>query len=325
MNTYLVAGAAGFIGSRVCQFLLNGGHKVIGVDNFDPAYDLRLKKWRLKKFFDHDAFIFYKEDIRNRDFLNKVGKKNPEVHAIINLAAKAGVRDSVVDPWGYYETNLTGTLNLLEMCRDFRINKFILASTSSVYGENAPLPTPENAETSFPLQPYAASKKAAETLCYSYHFLYGLDITVLRYFTVYGPAGRPGMSMFRFSKWIFDNQEVKVFGDGKQTRGYTYLDDIAEGTIAALKPVGYEIINLGGHETISINQLIKKFEKIIGKSARKKYYPAHPADMSASWADVSKAKEVLGWSPKFNLDQGMQKVVEWYRQEYSWVSQVEVE
>jgi len=325
MGIFLVSGAAGFIGSRVSQFLLESGHKVIGVDNLDPSYDLRLKKWRLKNYLNHEAFIFHKEDICNRNFLNEIGRKHPGIKAIVNLAAKAGVRDSVIDPWGYYQTNLTGTLNLLEMCRDFKINKFILASTSSVYGEDVSFPTPESSGTNFPLQPYAASKKAAETLCYSYHFLYSLDITVLRYFTVYGPAGRPGMSMYRFTKWIEDNQEVKIFGDGEQTRGYTYLDDIAEGTVAALKPVGYEIINLGGHETISINRLVEKFENIIGKSAKKKYYPAHPADMSASWADTSKAKEMLGWSPKFNLDQGMQRVVEWYRQEHSWASQVEVE
>jgi len=244
---------------------------------------------------------------------------------VINLAAKAGVRDSLVDPWSYYETNLTGTLNLLEMCRQNSIKKFVLASTSSIYGENAPYPTPEDADSSHPLQPYAASKKAAETLCHSYHFLYGIDVTVVRYFTVYGPAGRPAMSMFRFNKWISEGETVHIFGDGTQTRGFTYLDDISRGTILALKPLGFEIFNLGGHESISINDLVKKFEVAIGKPARIEYSPAHPADMSASWANVEKAKRLLGWGPKFTLDKGVLRVVKWYQQEHEWASQVSIE
>lgn len=325
MSCHLVTGAAGFIASRVCEFLLQEGHQVIGVDNFDPAYDLRLKEWRLRRIESQPGFKFYKESICDLEILKRIVKNHPAIESVINLAAKAGVRDSVLDPWAYYDTNLTGTLNLLEICRNHQIEKFILASTSSIYGKDVPYPTPENAESSFPLQPYAASKKAAETLCHSFHFLYGLDITVLRYFTVYGPAGRPGMSMFRFAKWISEGHEVIVNGDGNQTRGFTYLDDIAKGTIAALLPVGYEIINLGGHESISINDLIGKFEKIIGKNAEVHHYPAHPADMSASWADVSKAGRLLGWKPQISLDQGIKNIVEWYQQEHSWASQVDTE
>ena len=325
MSCYFVTGAAGFIGSKVCEFLLRDGHQVVGIDNFDPVYDLRMKEWRLNRFKDHPAFSFYKESICDRDMLAKIAAKHPHMDGIINLAAKAGVRDSVSDPWSYYETNLTGTLNLLDMCRQNGIPKFIMASTSSIYGEDAPYPTPESAGSSLPLQPYAASKKAAETLCYSYHYLHGIDVTVLRYFTVYGPAGRPAMSMFRFNKWISEGSEVKVFGDGEQTRGFTYLDDIASGTILALKPLGYEIINLGGHESISINDLIKKFEQVTGKKANVKHYPQNPADMSASWADTSKAKELLGWEPAFTLDEGIREVSEWYQQEYDWASQVNTE
>ena len=235
------------------------------------------------------------------------------------------MRDSLTDPWSYYDTNLTGTLNLLEICRHHFIKKFVLASTSSIYGEDAPYPTPESADSSHPLQPYAASKKAAETLCHSYHFLYGIDITVVRYFTVYGPAGRPQMSMFRFNKWISEGKTVHIFGDGNQTRGFTYLDDISRGTILALKELGFEIINLGGHESISVNNLIEKFENEIGKKAIREYQPAHPADMSASWADVNKARCILKWSPKVSLDEGIQHVVRWYQHENSWASQVSVE
>jgi nucleoside-diphosphate-sugar epimerase len=325
MGRYIVTGAAGFIASKVCEDLLNDGHSVIGIDNFDPVYDLRIKEWRLEKFSAHPNFNFYRDSICDREKLKTIFQNHHEIDGIINLAAKAGVRDSLVDPWSYYETNLTGTLNLLEICRQNGIKKFILASTSSIYGENAPYPTPENADSSHPLQPYAASKKAAETLCHSYHFLYGIDVTVVRYFTVYGPAGRPSMSMFRFNKWISEGETVHVFGDGTQTRGFTYLDDISRGTILALKPLGFEIFNLGGHESISINDLVKNFEAAIGKPAQIEYSPAHPADMSASWANVDKAKRMLGWVPKFTLDEGILQVVKWYRQEHEWASQVSIE
>lgn len=325
MSTYLVTGAAGFIASKVCEDLLTDGHKVIGIDNFDPVYDLRIKEYRLGKLTPKKNFTFYRQSICDRAVLDIIMRNHKDIDGIINLAAKAGVRDSLSDPWAYYETNLTGTLNLLELCRHNDIPKFVLASTSSIYGENAPYPTPETADSSRPLQPYAASKKAAETLCHSYHFLYGIDVTVVRYFTVYGPAGRPAMSMFRFNKWISEGTTVRVFGNGEQTRGFTYLDDISRGTILALKKLNYEVINLGGHESISINDLIAKFEKAIGKKAKLEYEPAHPADMSASWADVEKARNLLGWSPKFTLDAGIQEVVNWYKKENSWAKQVSVE
>ena len=325
MPEYLVTGAAGFIASKVCEFLLDEGNEVVGIDNMDPAYDLRLKRWRLSRLLPRRGFTFFEESICDLQALECILNNHANIQAIINLAAKAGVRDSVIDPWAYYDTNLTGTLNLLELCRRHGIKKFILASTSSIYGQDAPYPTPEEAESSYPLQPYAASKKAAETLSYSYHYLYGTDISVVRYFTVYGPAGRPGMSMFRFTRWISEGEEVQVFGDGSQTRGFTYIDDIARGTIAALKPLGYEIINLGGHESISINQLIAKMEKAIGKPAKVRNYPPHPADMPASWADISKARNLLSWEPYVGLDEGIQHLVDWYRQEHAWASQVDIE
>jgi UDP-glucuronate 4-epimerase len=325
MGVYFVTGAAGFIASKVCEFLLADGNTVIGIDNFDPVYDLRLKDWRLKRLQAYPQFTFHREDICDYATLKEIFANNPAVDAIINLAAKAGVRDSVLDPWSYYNTNVTGTLNLLEMCKNHNIKKFILASTSSIYGNDAPYPTPETTDSSHPLQPYAASKKAAETLSYSYHYLHHLDVSVVRYFTVYGPAGRPAMSMYRFTKWITEGEPVIVYGDGNQTRGFTYVDDIARGTIQALKPVGYEIINLGGHQTISINDLIHTFETIIGKKAKLEFFPANPADMNASWADVSKAKDLLGWMPEVPLEKGIPKIIDWYMQERSWASQVSTE
>lgn len=325
MSHYLVTGAAGFIASRVCEFLLEDGHTVTGIDNLDPAYDVRLKEWRLKRLTPINGFKFFQEDICNRPALEEILKGQPKPQAVINLAAKAGVRDSVINPWSYYDTNLTGTLNLLEICRSHEIPKFILASTSSIYGENAPYPTPETAPSSQPLQPYAASKKAAEVLSYSYHYLYDLDVSVVRYFTVYGPAGRPGMVMFRFTQWISEGKPVTIYGDGSQTRGFTYLDDIARGTILALKPFGYEIINLGGHQTIRILDLLSRFEAIIGKKAILAYQPAHKADMAASWADTQKAHQLLNWQPQVSLEQGIPILVDWYNAERSWASTVDTQ
>jgi len=324
MVQYLITGCAGFIAARVAEMLLEQGHSILGVDNLNDAYDVRLKEYRLKQLQRFPNFTFLRRDIGDLNQVLDIFSYMPIEgwEAVINLAARAGVRQSLSDPWVYYQTNLTGTLNLLESCRKNGVNKFILASTSSVYGANAPLPTPESASSDHPLQPYAASKKAAEVLCYSYHVLFGLDISVLRYFTVYGPAGRPDMVMFRFVQWLMEGRPVRVYGNGEQTRGFTYLDDIARGTLAALKPLGYEIINLGGHETISINQLLAMFEKLTQQHARVEYLPAHPADMTANWADVEKAQRLLNWKPTVTLEEGVQNLVNWYIQERHWASQV---
>jgi len=268
-------------------------------------------------------FTFCKQDISDRRFIPNFEFRNSNFEAVVNLAARAGVRQAVEDPWAYVDANITGTLNLLELCHQRGIPKFLLASTSSIYGADAPLPTPETHDSSHPLQPYAATKKAAEVLAYTFHFLYGIDVTVVRYFTVYGPAGRPDMSMFRFCQWISEGRPVKVNGDGEQMRGFTYVDDIARGTILALKPLGYEIINLGGHETITINALLQMLEGKIGKKARVEYGPFNPADMLANWADVTKAGQLLGWEPTLTLQEGVGKLVDWYRAEREWASQIE--
>jgi nucleoside-diphosphate-sugar epimerase len=246
----------------------------------------------------------------------------PEFDAVFNLAARAGVRASVEDPYAFVDTNLTGTLNLLEICRQHNIPKFILASSSSLYGSHNPIPYREDADTDRPLQPYAASKKAAEVMAYTYHYLYHIDVTVFRYFTVYGPAGRPDMSMFRFAQWICEGRPVKMNGDGEQSRGFTYLDDIAHGTIAGLKPLGYEVINLGGHEVITMNALIRMLEERLGKKAMVQYLPFHPADALVNLADVTKARELLSWEPQVLLQDGVGRLVDWYLTERDWASQV---
>ncbi len=227
MAAYLVTGAAGFIGARVAELLLEQGHSVTGVDNLNDAYDIRMKEHRLSKLQAMRGFEFARADISDREgFSRHPALSGQAFEAVFNLAARAGVRASLKDPWIFYETNVIGTLNLLEACRERGIRKFIQASTSTVYGMNAPVPTPESADTDHPSQPYAASKKAAETLCHSYHSLYGMDVSVVRYFTVYGPAGRPDMSMFRFVKWITEGETIQLFGSGDQSRGFTYIDDI---------------------------------------------------------------------------------------------------
>ena len=241
---------------------------------------------------------------------------------MINLAARAGVRYSVENPWIYVDTNITGTLNLLELSRNLGISKFIQASTSSVYGANAPLPTREEEDSNLPLQPYAASKKGAEALCHAYHYLYGIDVTIFRYFTVYGPAGRPDMSMFRFTQWISEGRPLRLNGSGEQSRGFTYIDDIARGTILGAKSLGYEIINLGGHETITINGLIAKLEALIGRKAIIERFPAHPPDMSANQANIEKANRYLGWTPEVSLDEGISRMVDWYNAEREWTRQI---
>lgn len=323
MSKYLVTGAAGFIGARVCDLLLEEGHAVIGVDDLNDYYDVRLKNWRLNRLKSRPNFHFYRQDIYDFQAVETIFKENDGFDGVINLAARAGVRASVENPWIFLNTNTTGTLNLLECCHRYDTKKFVLASTSSIYGGEAPLPTPEEADSSRPLQPYAASKKAAEVMSHSYHYLHGLDVTVFRYFTVYGPAGRPDMVMFRFAQWIAEGRTVHLNGDGEQSRGFTYVDDIARGTILGLKPVGYEIINLGGHETITINEMITMLEEFIGKKASIEYHPFHKADMMANWADVSKARRMLGWEPQVRLADGIRNLVDWYISEREWASQIE--
>ncbi len=323
MGNYLVTGVAGFIAARVAEVLLDQNHTVFGVDNMNDAYDVRMKAYRLDRLRNRQGFSFQKFDIADRfAFGSDSSLFQQHFDGVVNLAARAGVRQSVENPWVYVDTNITGTLNLLEFCRHKGIPKFILASTSSIYGADAPLPTPETADSDHPLQAYAASKKGAEALCHAYHYLNGIDVSVVRYFTVYGPAGRPDMSMFRFTQWISEGRPVKLNGDGTQSRGFTYIDDIARGTILALKPLGFEIINLGGHETITILDLIHALERLIGKQAQIEYLPAHPADMRANWADVEKAGRLLNWEPQVSLQEGLAKMVAWYNAERDWANQI---
>jgi len=326
MKRVVLTGCAGFIGSKVGELLLQQGCKVIGIDNLNDAYDVRLKEWRLKQLQGKADFQFRRLGIADKNGLSKAFADGGPFAAVINLAARAGVRQSLEDPWVYYKTNVTGTLNLLELCKDKKIKKFVAASSSSVYGipSESGYPFCEDQPTDHPLSPYAASKKATEGLCYAYHHLYGLDITLLRYFTVYGPAGRPDMSIFRFIKWIAEGEPLILYGDGTQERDFTYIDDIARGTILALKRTGYQIFNLGNDRPVTIMRLISIIEDLLGKKAQIDHQPAHPADVPATWASIDKAKELLGWEPETRLEQGVKLAVEWYLENRGWAKEIQV-
>jgi UDP-glucuronate 4-epimerase len=321
----LLTGVAGFIASRVAEMLLEQGHEVCGVDNMCPAYDLRLKDYRLKRLKETTDLDFHLADIADRDSIARVWDERGPFDAVINLAARAGVRQSVTNPWVYVDTNMNGTLNLLELCRRDGVNKFVLASTSSLYGKANPVPFSEDADTDRPLSPYAASKKGAEAMCFTYHHLYGIDVTIFRYFTVYGPAGRPDMSLFRFVQWISEDRPLILYGDGTQSRDFTYVDDIARGTILGLKPVGFEVVNLGSDSPHDLRELIRLIEEDTGKKAVIEQHPMHAADVMATWADVSKAKRLLGWQSEYTLKQGVARLCDWYRENRSWAKDVVTE
>ncbi len=322
MANYLVTGSAGFIGSRVAELLVAAGHTVTGVDDLSDAYDVRLKRWRLGRMKNADGYAFKEIDICNTDEMRILF--NDGFDAVFNLAARAGVRQSVTNPWVYFRTNVDGTLSLLELCREFGVGKFVLASTSSVYGDTSKQPFNEDDKTDSPLSPYAASKKGAEALCYTYQYLHGIDVTVFRYFTVYGPAGRPDMSMFRFIRWIIEGEPVVVYGDGSESRDYTYLDDIARGTIAGLKPVGYEVINLGSDSPVTVGEVVRSIERHLNKTANIVNEPRRLADVPATWADIGKAKRLLGWSPQSTIEDGIRIVSDWYLHNREWARGISV-
>jgi UDP-glucuronate 4-epimerase len=321
----LLTGVAGFIGSRVAEFLLEQGHHVCGIDNMCPAYDLRLKDFRLASLQGTPGFDFHLADIADRESISEIWGSQGPFDAVVNLAARAGVRQSVENPWVYVNTNVTGTLNLLELCRRDGVNKFVLASTSSLYGASNPVPFSEDANTDRPLSPYAASKKGAEAMCWTYHHLYGLDVTIFRYFTVYGPAGRPDMSLFRFVQWIHEGRPLRLYGDGTQSRDFTYVDDVARGTILGLRPLGHEIINLGGDSPHDLLELIRLIERDAGKKARIEQHPMHAADVMATWADIGKAQKLLGWRPEVGLEEGVKRLCAWYRKNRSWAKDIDTE
>lgn len=323
MKKVLVTGVAGFIGNRVAELLLAKNIEVVGIDNINDYYDVSIKEYRLKTISNNPLFHFEKIDIENKQSLKKLFQSH-HFDVVFNLAARAGVKYSMKNPDIYMTTNALGSLNLLEECKIHNVKKFVLASTSSLYAGQE-MPFVESLPVNTPISPYAASKKSAELMAHVYHFLYGIDVSVVRYFTVFGPAGRPDMSVFRFIQWIYNNIPLEVFGDGSQARDFTFVEDIARGTILAAQPVGYEIINLGGgNNPIPLSTMINVIEKTLNKEAKFKYRDFHKTDIRATWADISKAKNLLGWQPETSFEQGLEQTIQWHLKNQSWLQSIKM-
>lgn len=315
MKTVLVTGGAGFIGSHLCERLLREGHAVVCIDNFDNYYNPSIKIGNVEQINKKytDSFTLFTGDIRNRDHLKELFEKN-RVDAIFHLAARAGVRPSIADPLLYEDVNVKGTTALLEACKEFGVKDLIFASSSSVYGENQRVPFSETDLDIQPISPYGATKRAGELLCYSYHHLYGIHIACLRIFTAYGPRQRPEMAIHKFTSLIDRGEEIPMFGDGSSRRDYTYIDDLIDGMMAVLqRHKGYEIYNLGESQTISLKELIGMIESALGKKANIKVMEPQPGDVSITYADITKARQLLNYQPKVNMEEGIKRFVEWYK------------
>ncbi len=323
MSRVLITGCAGFIGYFTSRIFLERGYEVVGIDNLDPFYDPRLKRKRIEELHDYEYFTFYEGSITDRDFLKDVFSRN-EFEGIINLSAKAGVRYSIERPDEYINVNVLGTLYLLEEARTRNVSKFLLASTSSIYAGHKP-PFREDMKTDSMLSPYAVSKKSAENLLYTYHHLYGISGIVVRYFTVYGPHGRPDMSIFRFIYWMMKNQPVIVYGDGTQRRSFTFIEDIAYGTLLAYEKLeDYEIVNLGNDEDNELMEVLSLIESKLGKKADIRFMPFHKADMKETKADITKARSKLGWTPKIKIERGIERTLAWFNRNWSWLEVLEL-
>ena len=309
----LVTGAAGFIGSHLCEALLSRGDSVVGLDNFNDFYDPAIKRANLHRCLADDCFQLVQADITDRQRIDELFGEG-QFHAVVHLAAWAGVRPSIQQPRLYQQVNIEGTLNLLEAYRSHGNKRFVFASSSSVYGNRTQGPFRETDSVDNPISPYAATKKAGELLCYTYHHLHGMDISCLRFFTVYGSRQRPEMAIHKFSRLIEEGQPVPMFGDGTSRRDYTHVDDIIQGTVAALDRLsGYNIYNLGGSQTIALKDLIEAIGQALGKEPQIDQQPAQPGDVAVTFADISRAAKDLDYRPQFPLQEGLARFVQWFR------------
>ena len=308
----LITGAAGFIGSHLAERLLNLEYEVTGIDNFDEFYDPAIKRSNIKNCLDNSRFRFFEADIRNPEVMAKI--ITPDISCVVHLAAKAGVRPSIENPLLYNDVNINGTMNILEALRSSKIRKLIFASSSSVYGNNRKVPFSESDNVDFPISPYAATKKAGELLCHTYHKLYNIDITGLRFFTVYGPRQRPDLAIHKFSRLILDGRPIPVYGDGSMRRDFTYIDDIIDGIVNSIERCnGYNIYNLGESRPVSVNELITHIENALGTKAVRQQLPEQPGDVKCTYADVSKAVKELKYTPSTKIEDGLEKFAEWLR------------
>ncbi len=310
----LVTGAAGFIGSHLCERLVANGCTVVGVDNFDDFYDPRIKRRNIADCLENNNFQLFEADIRDSAAMDKV--VGEDVETIVHLAAKAGVRPSIAQPLLYNDVNINGTMVLLELAKKRQIDKFIFASSSSVYGNNEKVPFSEDDNVDFPISPYAATKKAGELICHTYHHLCGMSVTCLRFFTVYGPRQRPDLAIHKFARLIELGESIPVYGDGSAMRDFTYIDDIIDGTVSAIdKCGGFNIYNLGESRPIKVNDLIAEIENALGKKAVKGYLPPQPGDVERTYADVTRAGKDLAYNPKADIRTGLANFTEWLRRQ----------
>ncbi len=319
----LLTGAAGFIGYSLAGRLHDEGRDFVGIDDMNDNYDPLLKIKRIEDLYARNKdFKFKKININERAKLEKLFKTEKFTH-VINLAARAGIRNSILHPEISFQTNLMGLLNILELMRKYGVKNLIQASTSSVYGSNKP-PFKESDNTATPLSPYAASKISSEALCHSYSYNYSLNVTVFRFFTVYGIYGRPDLSYLRFIKWIDEGKPVKVFGDGKQKRDFTFVTDITDGILRGIKLKGYHVINLGNHRPVVLMRMIKILEGYLGKKAKIEFLPRNSADIFSTCADIARAKTLLGWIPRISIEKGLKIIVDWYLENKYWVRKVKL-
>jgi UDP-glucuronate 4-epimerase len=312
--TILVTGIAGFIGSHLGEKLISQGYDVIGLDNFDPFYSREIKERNLEKLNNSNQFSFFEADIRDIQLLSDIFK-NHKVDAVVHLAAKAGVRPSLLFPQEYFDVNVLGTLNILEVMRSYGVKKMIFASSSSVYGNNKKVPFSETDNVDYPISPYAASKKSGELLCHAYHHLYGFHIFCLRFFTVYGPRQRPDLAIHKFTKALFEDTYIPFYGDGLTKRDYTHINDIIQGITGSLDRLeGFDVFNLGESKTISLIDLINLLERYTNRKAKLNYLPLQSGDVRQTYADISKARNLLTYAPEISMEEGLQDFINWYKE-----------
>ncbi|MBS6041966.1 MAG: GDP-mannose 4,6-dehydratase [Clostridium baratii] len=322
MRTILITGGAGFIGSHLSERLLKEGNKVFIIDNFNDYYDPKIKRNNVEEVkktclvnnIPLDNYKVFEGDIRDNDFLKEVFTN--KVDSIMHLAAMAGVRPSIQNPSLYYDVNITGTVNLLERCRENNIKQFVFASSSSVYGNNEKIPFSESDRVDNPISPYAATKKSGELLCHTYHHLFDMNIACLRFFTVYGPRQRPDLAINKFTTLIMEDKEIPFYGDGTTSRDYTYVEDIVSGIVSSINYVNkeekvFEIFNIGGDKTVSLNEMVETIEEVLGKKAKLNRLPMQPGDVNRTCADISYSKKMIGYNPQTSFKEGIRKFIQW--------------
>jgi nucleoside-diphosphate-sugar epimerase len=327
MKNVLITGSSGFIGYHITLLYLKKGFRVYGIDDMSDGYDVKLKQWRLSQLNKNKNYRFTKIDISSEKKLENYFSKNfkrNKIETIINLAAGTGVRKSTLFPNSYYQSNLMGVLNLIKLSKKYSSKSFVQASTSSVYGDSKEKSFKIDSETSKPDSIYAASKKASEVLLHAYHSLYGQNVSILRFFTVYGPCGRPDMAPFIFTEAAINDRSINVFGTGKQKRDFTYIDDIVDGIYKSSKLKGLNYLNLGNNKPVSINNLIKIISNLSNKKIKRVDKPSTPEDVFYTSADISKTKKIINWKPKTSLEQGISKTYSWHIENNKWLKKIKV-